>query len=698
MVSRTVIPSAMFPEGGSESDPVPRTGTPSAMTRSGKGKPLNEQMIQDYPCGDEAGHYFISSPLNVCSIGRSDSAVLYVEGGCPNFTWASNNEWATFSSAETAVRYNTIESAAGEGQDTTVTVTDANGLEVTIDVPYCDAASCCDDPPTFSIQTSGDELGPFPGENVVFLDGGCPPFSWNSVGDGFTLDYAETNSRRNRVHGTEDNVLVVDVEDSCGQTDFVFHEGSGSLPPLTLTLAKCSDYKMISRYVLSIDGNDISVSNLPTYENSLVDGTVHWQNQDGEAYVKFSTSISFSSGSPATINDSNNGFVDAGFVENMHIRVITLSGVNDGLYTIASGGVSEGTLTLVAGDSLTTEGTGRVTIINAAEMSITAYDAGGSSDKITVDGLIAEVSVDDTIVIETNDFNCNGYAIFYIGAAAYSPPFYFQVWEPPKNDWTILPSIEDPVEDYSFVHECRTLLCDSSFYRVSKYPLFTDEGVLYDFLVDSCDDDNTGEPSELEFCEEAEDVYDDTWGWDEEESDDTIDPNGTANVAITTDECFGPFHWEVSEDGFWFDAEYTLKEIYTDENHTTLYADETACGPATVVVEDGCKTHVGRVVRCTEGSWHEWCGCNLSWEGGAYSDSGCSVSDPTSEVVAGKWKYSTQDDPAYDCRCHGDGGTGNYGGPTGSDPEAHHSIGCDSGGCASGDCWRNQLDIYEWIC
>jgi len=65
---------------------VSRTRIPIAMMRDGSGEPQNEEMIQDYPCGEETGHYFISSPLNVYSIGRSGAVVLYVEGGCPDFT------------------------------------------------------------------------------------------------------------------------------------------------------------------------------------------------------------------------------------------------------------------------------------------------------------------------------------------------------------------------------------------------------------------------------------------------------------------------------------------------------------------------------------------------------------------------------------------------------------------------------------
>jgi len=218
MVDRTRIPTAMYPSGYTPSTPSGKV-TPEVMTKDGSGEPINEEMIQDYPCGSEPGHSFRSSPLNIYSIGRSGAVVLYVEGGCPNFTWESDNAWATFSSATTSVRYNTIESDADEGQDTVATVTDTNGLEVTINVLWDGAATCCDDPPALSFQTLASELSPFPGEVVVFLDGGCPPFDWTVSGAGYTLDNAATNSRRNRLHGTEDNDLAcVGVEDLCGQT------------------------------------------------------------------------------------------------------------------------------------------------------------------------------------------------------------------------------------------------------------------------------------------------------------------------------------------------------------------------------------------------------------------------------------------------------------------------------------------------
>ena len=220
MVDRTRTPTAMYPTGYTPSTPSGEV-TPEVMTRNGSGEPYNEEMIQDYPCGDEDGHYFISSPLNVYSIGRSGAVVLYVEGGCPDFTWASDNAWATFSSATTSVRYNTISSTSAEGQDTVVTVTDTNGLEVTINVPWNGAASCCEDPPALSIQTPVAEVSGEMAtcEVVVFIDGGCPPFAWETTVTSGTaaLDYAATNSRRNRIAGNAP-CWTLTVTDHCSQT------------------------------------------------------------------------------------------------------------------------------------------------------------------------------------------------------------------------------------------------------------------------------------------------------------------------------------------------------------------------------------------------------------------------------------------------------------------------------------------------
>jgi hypothetical protein len=168
---------------------------------------------------------------------------------------------------------------------------------------------------------------------------------------------------------------------------------------------------------------------------------------------------------------------------------------------------------------------------------------------------------------------------------------------------------------------------------------------------------------------------------------DEIDRNSSVTISVIGGT--QPYTWEVSGTGF-------IIPSSTTDRTNTLSADNTSCGAATIIVKDKYGASCTGYVRCTTGSWHQHCGCNLSWVGGASSGSGCSVSDPTIEVIVGKWKYSTVDNPAYDCRCHANGGTGSYGGAAGSDPESHHDLGCDTGGCASGDCWRNTIDVYEW--
>ena len=70
------------------------------------------------------------------------------------------------------------------------------------------------------------------------------------------------------------------------------------------------------------------------------------------------TSISFAAVSgttPAKINDSANKFADKKFKSEQQFSIVTTSGTNDGVYTVAARGVSRGTLTLSSSDTLTTE-------------------------------------------------------------------------------------------------------------------------------------------------------------------------------------------------------------------------------------------------------------------------------------------------------------------------------------------------------
>ncbi len=81
-----------------------------------------------------------------------------------------------------------------------------------------------------------------------------------------------------------------------------------------------------------------------------------------EEHILIDTSIAFVAGSPSTITDSNNGFVDAGFTAG---QKITISGSDDnsGVWTIDT--VAAGTITLVASERLVSELAGDRIIIQA---------------------------------------------------------------------------------------------------------------------------------------------------------------------------------------------------------------------------------------------------------------------------------------------------------------------------------------------
>lgn len=77
------------------------------------------------------------------------------------------------------------------------------------------------------------------------------------------------------------------------------------------------------------------------------------------------TTLAFVDSNPDTITDSGNGFVTAGFAAD-DLIVVTGSTNNDGTYTIDTGGVAAGTLTLIAGDTLVVEGASANIIIQEA--------------------------------------------------------------------------------------------------------------------------------------------------------------------------------------------------------------------------------------------------------------------------------------------------------------------------------------------
>jgi len=80
---------------------------------------------------------------------------------------------------------------------------------------------------------------------------------------------------------------------------------------------------------------------------------------DANIYIEAET-IACVSGTPATITDSDSGFVDAGFVSGHDILVYGTDD-NDGQYNAAT--VAAGTLTLLTGESLTSEDAGNEVLI-----------------------------------------------------------------------------------------------------------------------------------------------------------------------------------------------------------------------------------------------------------------------------------------------------------------------------------------------
>jgi len=82
--------------------------------------------------------------------------------------------------------------------------------------------------------------------------------------------------------------------------------------------------------------------------------------------------------------------------------------------------------------------------------------------------------------------------------------------------------------------------------------------------------------------------------WDEDASEDTIEPEGNAVVAVT--QGTAPYTWSVTGTGFSIEPE-------TGSRFNLLLADETACGTATIVVTDACGSGTVGYVRSTEGRW-----------------------------------------------------------------------------------------------
>jgi len=76
---------------------------------------------------------------------------------------------------------------------------------------------------------------------------------------------------------------------------------------------------------------------------------------------------------------------------------------------------------------------------------------------------------------------------------------------------------------------------------------------------------------------------------------DEIDRNSSVGISVIGG--FPPYTWQVSGNGF------SLSLNETEGLSNALYANDTACGTATIEVTDKYGTHVTGYVRCSEGEW-----------------------------------------------------------------------------------------------
>jgi hypothetical protein len=110
--------------------------------------------------------------------------------------------------------------------------------------------------------------------------------------------------------------------------------------------------------------------------------------------VSVDTSYAFVDSGPDTITDSNNNFVNDGFIVG---QTLTVAGTdsNDGDYTIAV--VAAGTLTLISTDTLTAEDAGdTVTLTGSNTIELWVWNEGGTENIIIADAGISIVQVGGT--------------------------------------------------------------------------------------------------------------------------------------------------------------------------------------------------------------------------------------------------------------------------------------------------------------
>ncbi len=110
---------------------------PLKMKQPGDGQRHDLNMMPVIACCDE-DEYFFEWGFNPDIILPSKSLEVYVEGGCPDYSWSTDDAEYTFANATTSVPYNTLIASAGAGAGVVeITVTDDCANDVTAYVNNC---------------------------------------------------------------------------------------------------------------------------------------------------------------------------------------------------------------------------------------------------------------------------------------------------------------------------------------------------------------------------------------------------------------------------------------------------------------------------------------------------------------------------------------------------------------------------------
>lgn len=190
---------------------------------------------------------------------------------------------------------------------------------------------------------------------------------------------------------------------------------------------------------------------------------------------------------------------------------------------------------------------------------------------------------------------------------------------------------------------------------------------------------------------------------------DEIDRNNT--VAISVIGGFSPYTWQVSGNGF----SLSLNETEVPSN--ALYANDTACGSATITVTDNYGATVTGYVRCTEGQWIEkemGMVCGLGDYCKTTSDAGC---QGNKTIIQGNKNWFFNGSITYAVCLYPSGGEctadmiqwdtevgheeTNCGTAMTNLPPCGSPVECNEGTCTYGPgiaCLYARVVYYEWEC